>query len=844
MTTASTRRGRAGRPRSGRNRVARRRISVASSDGSASPRRHKQSPSSDKSPSSSSSPSPGRNTYTSESSNNESASRSRSRSKEKTFEASDHRLKNSQNPKIISWLKRKNKILRKQKAQERKKERAKRKEEEEKLKEQATRHAESEQKVRKWMEEKSTEARLLQKRERLENSRKLKFDDTIVITQTVDLKDGTQNDNPEDQCNGMSEHTDECETRHEINNNCENNGDKKDQAKTITVKVNMKGEETVKCTCGFVEIIKMREEEERHKRMAASKSKSGLRRVSHPDYSIRRRPRSAKRASLSPIRSKKGKVTPAKTNRSRSESNQDNDKQRMSYDEWLQVKRKQDIRTQREEHGKQMKQMSKSDPELERVISNVARRRIEQIRTGKNTIDTGITSVDQEANAYPDGETQDGGHDDDGDDGPKPAKYSWKLDADSQPQRPSTAKITPHSPARPVSGRKRPASAPRGRPTSSRQYFRAPVPPRPSKSPAPGSTTTESTEGVIMPTSPRRRAKSPKPDVVTAAYKKVQNQQASWDEFSDYVWDKINEDEGAEMEKDAEKENKESDEPKVENTGADTDETETKDEVANEAEQTDEQEAPSSETTPQDQLENTENDQINEEAEMEEDAEQEANESDEPKVGPETKYVMATEAEQIEQNEQGAESARSGETNDSSSAPDGDTALENEQEKTTDETPDNQESTEGDECDTGDAVDKPPCEGDSDGQQVNTSSPQDQDEDEVDEDKNNGSLHQAPEIVIDGATEDSVESDDSTNDQPESSNSDADDEQETTENNGEVDEGTVSHTKEDEHPKQADAEREDPEESHTPCILEITEDVKDKESKHDKHVTFLTSNGD
>ena len=71
-------------------------------------------------------------------------------------------------------------------------------------------------------------------------------------------------------------------------------------------------------------------------------------------------------------------------------------KARTSYDAWLIAKRKQDIEKRKE--AKRQKELIKSDPEMERIIPELAARRIERIKNGKKSIDTGISQIDKDAN--------------------------------------------------------------------------------------------------------------------------------------------------------------------------------------------------------------------------------------------------------------------------------------------------------------------------------------------------------------------------------------------------------------------------------------------------------------
>ncbi|XP_012946712.1 trichohyalin [Aplysia californica] len=71
-------------------------------------------------------------------------------------------------------------------------------------------------------------------------------------------------------------------------------------------------------------------------------------------------------------------------------------KMRMSYDQWLLRKREENY-AKRQESARQ-KAMARSDPELERIVPEVARRRIDNIKNGRKRVDTGIRKINDEVN--------------------------------------------------------------------------------------------------------------------------------------------------------------------------------------------------------------------------------------------------------------------------------------------------------------------------------------------------------------------------------------------------------------------------------------------------------------
>ena len=183
---------------------------------------------------------------------------------------------------------------------------------------------------------------------------------------------------------------------------------------------------------------------------------------------------------------------------------------------------------------------------LPKVVTDQARRRIEKIKSGQKRIDTGIKSIDDEANKSLDerlAEKEKAADDDQPITDAKqiPAHMWRKMPGEKAPQRPSSA--------RPASA-KPPARAGRPRPSSAKPGLSVPDPKRSGASPIPtkaGPGDRPSSSASSRPYSPKRRPPSPdKPNVVSEAYQKVKYQQASWDDFSEYVWEKLNDEEGGE----------------------------------------------------------------------------------------------------------------------------------------------------------------------------------------------------------------------------------------------------------------------------------------------------------
>ena len=125
-------------------------------------------------------------------------------------------------------------------------------------------------------------------------------------------------------------------------------------------------------------------------------------------------------------------------------------KMRISYDQWLIKKRSEDYE-KRQEAARQ-RALAKSDPELERIVPEVARRRIENIQRGKRRVTTGDKTIDSEVNkSFGGGDFH---SDSEGN------NYRLEVSGSSFKQRPSSAKASLNpkvskSPRRPQSAHPR-----------------------------------------------------------------------------------------------------------------------------------------------------------------------------------------------------------------------------------------------------------------------------------------------------------------------------------------------------------------------------------------------------
>ena len=399
---------------------------------------------------------------------------SRSVSRNGKEPVTDHKLKNTDNQKIQTWLKQKNRLLRKKKAEERKVERSKKKIEEKEKAEKESKKTESELKVKEWMVKKKSESRLLNKRQQKSKAPEIKCANAVVIGKTIDLKTG------DDVSEEVTENAPEGETGEQ-----NASGDSGVEDRGVSCSTGADDSHPSECTCGFVQAAKLKQPQINR---LYRRPRSASARINQPDYTLRRKHPQSRRAVQQPGFVMKGRnMGPSPPKPTKGDSQE---KSRMSYDQWLDQKRIQDQKTKREEE--QTQALAQSDPEVNEVISEVARKRIERIKSGGRRIDTGLKKVDDEANNYP-------------------------RSYDKENEVVNTYRLKS---ANPMEGEKRKKK-------------------RRAKS--------ANEAGMERDGSPRRRASSPKPRVVTPASKKVMYQRQSWDEFSDYVWDKVNEDEDGDM---------------------------------------------------------------------------------------------------------------------------------------------------------------------------------------------------------------------------------------------------------------------------------------------------------
>lgn len=116
---------------------------------------------------------------------------------------------------------------------------------------------------------------------------------------------------------------------------------------------------------------------------------------------------------------------------SSAKEDKDNKNLRMTYDEWINTKNKQDVEKRKQDKVRQKEELSKSDPEISKLVPDIAKKRIHNMLNERKSIDTGIKRYDASVNR------SFGGGNFDGSKSPKPPSkghsYKWADD------RPSTA---------------------------------------------------------------------------------------------------------------------------------------------------------------------------------------------------------------------------------------------------------------------------------------------------------------------------------------------------------------------------------------------------------------------
>ncbi|CAL1543416.1 unnamed protein product [Lymnaea stagnalis] len=277
--------------------------------------------------------------HSSEHHSSDDKNRSGSQSPRRVILPSDTHLKNTNNPLLKQWLKKKEKELRRRKRDERKKAKEEREKKQELEQEKQESLKESDQKVREWMVKKRKEAFLREKEARKmikEEERKM-----LERQQRQQLTPVSRPLTPGD------ETTRSVKT---VDNFIIHNGE------SITPSPPPSKFVYKRPVSGRVKLIKFQQV----------------------------RKEDAKRAEQEKEKFQK-KLAEEKAR-----------KMRVSYDQWL-LKKREDDYTKRQEAARQ-RALAKSDPELERIVPQLARNRIDNIQRGKKRVITGVTKFDEDIN--------------------------------------------------------------------------------------------------------------------------------------------------------------------------------------------------------------------------------------------------------------------------------------------------------------------------------------------------------------------------------------------------------------------------------------------------------------
>lgn len=291
-----------------------------------------------------------------------------------------HHLKDTENPDLLKWLKQKDKEHRKKEKEERRK----RREEREKLvleaNEKFERRLESQKIVKKWRTEKEKEYRKILKEKKnqekeAEIQQKAKMEmslpgkSMVVRPQTAPLEWKRKTDSSTPKIKKEKERKEEVSKKTTVKAQTV-----QDQLGTSSAHLKFdlndhQNNDQLPPTSKFM-----------YKRPVAGKIK----------LNMRNRPMSAqpKLQTTNNLESE--------TSRSVQEGNDRNS--RMSYDDWVNTKRKQDQEKRKREKMRQKEELSKSDPEIAKLVPDIAKKRIHNILNERKSIDTGIKHYDETVN--------------------------------------------------------------------------------------------------------------------------------------------------------------------------------------------------------------------------------------------------------------------------------------------------------------------------------------------------------------------------------------------------------------------------------------------------------------
>ncbi|XP_071809713.1 uncharacterized protein [Asterias amurensis] len=294
----------------------------------------------------------------------------------KEFNHSDHKLNSSSNPDVLSWLKAKNKIIRKQKRTEKKKERLEQLAEQRVAEKKSKKLVESEEKVTEWMKVKKVES-ILQRR----------FEKKILREKRESQKDlvGTSPDGAK--VDSLKTKRESDSPRNRKSSSKENIAQKKDNLE----------EEQRHHLVRNLEAERLHAEEKRQAKDAERRRRRLLKEAQTTPDSKGPHPRPpsvSKKLSNSDSKKVDKSISEASPeNNQKSKASGDKSKTRpssnplkgMTYEDWLKQKQ-----TDQRKQAKDAKKQEVCDPELDELIPLLARRRIEQIKIRATRVDSGL----------------------------------------------------------------------------------------------------------------------------------------------------------------------------------------------------------------------------------------------------------------------------------------------------------------------------------------------------------------------------------------------------------------------------------------------------------------------
>lgn len=278
----------------------------------------------------------------------------------------DDHIKYSKNAKLKVWLKEKDKIYRKHVKEEKKKKRDEREQMMNNANEKFENRIESQKVVKKWMKEKNKEWVQMQKEKRQKDKEEDEWLESFRKTKSV--PGDTLHIRPQ---SAPDRRPDDVKV------------DKK----------NLKGGETPNYVRDQIHTKRDIEEENKQAKLAQGGGP-------HPPQTkfIYKRPVAGKIKLKIEVRGKSPVTQKSdEPKEDQTETEEEKRKQmRMSYDEWVKKKRSdEDIRR---ETAKRQKELTKSDPELERIIPALGKKRVEDKLKMRKRIDTGIKKYDDKVN--------------------------------------------------------------------------------------------------------------------------------------------------------------------------------------------------------------------------------------------------------------------------------------------------------------------------------------------------------------------------------------------------------------------------------------------------------------